>query len=144
MTEPASSAAAGIAAWKLGLLTKLGGLLGAGVIGGLLAAAADPAEAMPDRRKRFKLIVTQVTAGGTLSIACTPAVVRWLDSTLDWIDLDACATMHDCIGRWAEVALPVALLIGALSMGILGAAVKLRAIVRDRGAAALAKKAGLE
>ena len=41
---------------------------------------------------------------------------------------------------WLEIALPVALVIGALSWGVLGALVKLRALIRERGAAAVADR----
>lgn len=133
MTEPASSAVAGIAAWKLGLLGKLGALLGAGGIGALLIAAVDPAEAVADRKQRRRLIFTQVIVAGVMASMCTSAVVRWLASWNPWMQM---ATFED----WGEVALPVGLFIGALSWGVLGALVKLRALVKERGAEAVAAR----
>lgn len=139
MTEPATSAVAGVAAWKMGLLSKLGVLVGGGALGALLIAAVDPAEAEPDPRKRRRLIFTQVLVAGAMSMTFTPATVRWLASWNDWIQLGS-----GNFEAWAEVTLPVALTIGALGWGMLGAAVKLRQMVRDRGADAIAEKAGLK
>lgn len=144
MTEPATSAAAGIAAWKFGLLAKIGTLLGVGGIGGLLVAAADTAHVVPDRAQRLKLTFVQFVAAGVVSISCTPATMRWLDAMFDWINLAACSNWDECFQSWAELALPVGLLYGALSWGIIGMLVKLRIIVRDRGADAIAARAGLD
>lgn len=135
MPEPTASSAAGAAA----VLAKLGGLLGAGVVGALLVAAVDPAEALPDPKARRRLIALQVIVAGVVSTLCTKIVVRWLDATFDFIDLRGGG-----FDEWAEVALPVALLLGALSWGLLGAVVKLRALVRERGADAVADTIGLD
>jgi hypothetical protein len=135
MTEPASTAAAGMAAWKFGLLAKLGVLIGAGALGAMLIAAVDPAEAEPDPKKRRKLIFAQVVSAMVFSSFFTKPVVRWLDYALDWIDLSAGGAE-----AWLEIALPVGLLIGALSWGALGALVKLRKIIAERAAKAVADR----
>lgn len=137
--DGASGAAAGLAAAaKYGWLAKFVGLIGAGAVGAILIAAVDPAEAMPDPKKRRKLIFWQVVSAGVVSLIFTKIIVRWLDAHLDFIDLSS-----GDIDEWAEVALPVALLLGAMSWGVLGAMVKLRTLIQNRGARALAARLGL-
>lgn len=140
MPDPTMPSAAGLAAAaKYGWLAKMIGLLGAGAAGALIVAAVDPAEALPDPRKRRRLIALQVVVAGVVSTTCTRIVVRWLDASFGFIDLSG-----GDLDQWAEVALPVALLLGAMSWGVLGALVKLRALVRDHGAEAIASRFGLE
>lgn len=115
---------------------KLGSLAGIGIVGGLLIAAVDPTEAEPDPRRRRRLIVLQGFVAGVFSTTCTLPFVRWLDYMFDWINLGPGSTIED----WFEIALPVALFIGALSWGIVGALAKLRRIIRDRAADDIARR----
>lgn len=115
---------------------KLGSLAGIGVVGALLIAAVDPTEVEPDPRKRKRLIVAQVLTAGVMSTVFTLPVVRWLDYVSDWINLGRGASIED----WFEIAMPVGLLIGALSWGIVGALVKLRKLIRERGADEIARR----
>jgi hypothetical protein len=116
VTEPASTAAGAVAAWKFGLIHKLLTLIAIGGLGGLLIAAFDP----PKNR--------MVLFGQAL---------RALDYYAAWIDL---ATPE----QWLEAALPVGFLIGAMSWGLMGALVKLRELIRVRAARSLAEKAGFK
>jgi hypothetical protein len=127
--DGASGAAAGLA-WKLGLIQKLLALVGVGAVGAVVMASFDPP---PTRRAMF----AQALAAGVMAILFTPAMVRWLDSMFDWI------TVND-VESWAEVALPCGFMVGALSWGFIGALSKLRTIVKDKGADALARRAGIE
>lgn len=134
MAEPASGAGAGF------LAAKLGALLGAGALGAILIAAIDPYEAIQDPKKRRRLIFTQVLVAAVMAGFFTLPAVRMLDHLVSWIDLRAPGTT---IEDWLEVVSPVGLLIGALSWGILGAIVKLRQLIRDRGADVLGGRVGL-
>ena len=129
--DGASGAAAAGLAWKLGLIQKLAALVSVGAVGALVMAAVDP----PATRKALFL---QSLAAGLMSILFTPGIVRWLDSIFEFIDMRGAD-----VEQWAEVALPVGFILGALSWGILGAMVKLRALVKDRGAETLLKRTGL-
>lgn len=139
MTEPVSGAAGGavIAKWLWLPLAKLFGVSAAALIGALLVAAFDPAEAVPDPVKRRKLLFAQYTAGLTVAWMFTPATTRWIDHVADWFNP---VTVWD----WLEVALPVGFLYGGLAIGLIGALVRLRVLIRDRGATALAGRLGME
>lgn len=128
MTEPTSSSAAGVMAWKL---LGLSALISAGVLGAVFMAAFDPPK---DRKTLF----VQGAVAGTTSLIFGPLLVRWFDSWVDFIDL-AKATHLEAL----EVAAPIYLLTGALSWGVFAAIAKLRQIIRDRGAEAAAGKIGL-
>lgn len=135
--DGASGMAAAGLALKYGWAAKLTALIGVGTLSALLIAAIDPAEAIQDPKKRRKLILVQAFAAGIVAPLFTPATVRWIDSMLTWVDTT------QSIEAWAEIALPVGLLWGSLSWGILGAMVKLRQIVRDRAAGELARRVGI-
>lgn len=125
MTEPATAAAGGIAATKL-----LAGL-GAGLCGAIIMAAADP----PKTRGQ---LIGQATVAGTMGTLCTPWAVRVVDHLLPWVDL-ARAPWHEVL----EISGPVGLLIGAMSWGIVGMLVRLRAVISNRGAEKVAAAIGL-
>jgi hypothetical protein len=132
MSEPTTGAAAGIAAYKAGLLSKAAVAIGAGAIGALAMAAFDP----PASRKEMFF---QALAASTGSLFFGGAAVRALDAWAAWVDL----TKVDAVGYW-EWAAPVYFLVGALSWGAFGALAKLRKIIHDKGAARVAKAAGVE
>ena len=125
MSEPASAAGAVFGA-------KMVTALGAGALGAIVLGMVDP----PATRRQF---VAQGFVAGMCSIVGTPLTARWLDSMFDFIDLSHSAPVENVL----EVFTPVAFVIGALSWGVIGAMVKLRALVRDRAAERLAKAAGL-
>lgn len=140
MAADGASGAAGLAfAAKYGVFAKLGALLTAGAVGAILIAAVDPAEALPDPVKRRKLIVTQVIAAGVVCGMCGPLAVRWLGQSGGWFPVEP-----GDIGGWVELAMPVGLVLGGLSWGLIGAMVKLRQLIAARGAAAIADKAGIK
>lgn len=144
MIEPISPSAGGIAVGKwLWPIAKLLGIPAAGLIGALFVAAFDPAEAMPDPKQRRKLVFFQYTCGLTVAWLFTHATVRWLDHTLDWIDLPKILTTPEDVGLWLEVALPVGFIWGGVSIGLIGALVKLRKIIADRGAKVVADRVGM-
>lgn len=126
MTEPASSAAGAAAAWKLGLFGKLAALLLSGVVGAAIIAAVDPP-------KTRLMLFAQAATAGIVSIIFTPIAVRVLDHYVAWFNAQTASGVE-----MLEVVLPVGFLIGALSWGFVAAAAKLREIIRERGAAALA------
>ena len=128
MTEPTSSSAAGVIAWKF---LGLSALISAGVLGAVFMAAFDPPK---DRKTLF----AQGAVAGTTSLIFGPVLVKWFDSVVDFVDL-AKATHLEAL----EVAAPIYLLTGALSWGVFAAIAKLRQIIRDRGAEAAAGKLGL-
>lgn len=131
MSEPISAGAAGTAAlWKFGLGAGLA--VGSGILGGMIMAAFDP----PATRK---LLFAQGAAAGVGSLFFGPIAVRALDHYVDWIDL-AHATAFEAI----ETVAPVYLLVGTMSWGVFAALAKLRVIVKERGAAAVAAKTGLD
>lgn len=140
MAADGASGAAGLAfAAKYGLFAKLGALLAAGAVGAVLIAAVDPAEAMPDPRKRRKLIFTQVVSAGVVCGGFGPLAVRWLGRADGWFPV-----LANDVGGWVELAMPVGLVLGGLSWGLIGATVKLRQLISARGAAAIADRVGMK
>ena len=140
MAADGASGAAGLAfAAKYGVFAKLGALLGAGAVGAILIAAVDPAEAIPDPKKRRKLILTQVVTAAVVCGMCGPLAVRWLGRAGGWFPV----TPGD-VGSWVELAMPVGLVLGGLSWGLIGALVKLRQLIAARGAAAIADRVGIK
>lgn len=140
MAADGASGAAGLAfAAKYGVFAKLGALLGAGAVGAILIAAVDPAEAIPDPKKRRKLIASQVAAAGVVCGMCGPLVVRWLGRADGWFPVPA-----GDIGGWVELAMPVGLILGGMSWGLIGAMVKLRQLIAARGAGAIADRVGIK
>lgn len=140
MAADGASGAAGLAfAAKYGVFAKLGALLGAGAVGAILIAAVDPAEAIPDPKKRRKLILTQVVTAAVVCGMCGPLAVRWLGRADGWFPV----TPGD-VGSWVELAMPVGLILGGLSWGLIGALVKLRQVIAARGAAAIADRVGIK
>jgi hypothetical protein len=140
MAADGASGAAGLAfAAKYGLFAKLGALLAAGAVGAVLIAAVDPAEAMPDPKKRRKLIFTQVVAAGVVCGGFGPLAVRWLGRADGWFPVAA-----SDVGGWVELAMPVGLVLGGLSWGLIGATVKLRQLIAARGASAIADRVGIK
>lgn len=143
MIEPSSGAAGGAAFAKwLWPLAKILGVPVAGLIGALLVAAFDPAEAVPDPKKRRRLLVLQYTTG--LIVACffTLGTVRWMDHNWEWVNLPKVLTTPEDISAWLEVALPVAFLWGGLAIGFIGALVKLRFLISERAAKVIAARLG--
>ncbi|KPF66128.1 hypothetical protein IP84_17090 [beta proteobacterium AAP99] len=132
MSEPTTGAAAGIAAYKAGLFTKLGVALGAGLLGGAIMAAFDPPK---DRKELAK----QGAAAGMGGIFFGPIAARVVDYYVPWIDLNTVGQ----VAYW-EFAGPIFFLCGALSWGVFGALAKARQILRDKAAERLAKAAGIE
>lgn len=126
-------AAAGLAV-KFGWAAKIAAVVASGTIGALLIAAVDPGEVLQDPKKRRRLIYLQVMCAAILAPIMTPVTVRWLDSTFDFMRVSV------SLEQWSEVALPVALFWGAMAWGILGAMVKLRMIIKNRGADAVSDK----
>lgn len=129
MSEPISGTAAGIFSWKGALW--IGALLGSGVLGGMIMASFDPP-------KTRKLLFLQGAAAGIGSLFFGPIVLRALDHYTDWINLATASPIE-----MLEIAAPVYLLIGTLSWGVFAALAKLRELIRERGAAALADKIGM-
>jgi hypothetical protein len=136
MSEPASSLGGYALAKWLWPIAKVFGVPAAGLAGALIVAAFDPHEAEPDPLKRRKLLRVQYVTGLVVAFFFTPGTVAWLDHILPWVDL---VTVED----WLQVALPVGFLYGALAIGFIGALVKLRQIIADRGANAIADRIGL-
>lgn len=136
-TPQMSAETAGAVAYGLG--AKLGALLGAGALGALLIAAVDPAEAMPDGKKRRRLIFVQVVAGIVVCAFFGPGLVSWLVKPTGWVPI----APGDIFGL-IEVVMPVGLLLGALSWGLIGVIVKLRHLIATRGADAIAKHVGID
>lgn len=130
VTEPASTAAGAVAAWKFGLLHKLAALAATGVVGGLLIAAFDPP-------KNRMALFGQAAVAGFLSLLLTLPVLRALDYYAAWLDLSSPE-------QWLEAALPVGFLIGAMSWGAMGALVKLRELIRVRAARSIAESVGMK
>jgi hypothetical protein len=135
-TTQMSAETAGAVAYGLG--AKLGALLGAGALGALLIAAVDPAEAMPDPKKRRRLIFVQVIAAIVVCGFFGPGLVSWLVKPTGWVPVPA----GDILAL-IEVVMPVGLLLGALSWGLIGVIVKLRHLIATRGADVVAKHVGL-
>jgi hypothetical protein len=132
MSEPTTGAAAGIAAYKAGLFTKLAVALGAGLIGGLVMAAFDPPK---DRKELAK----QGAAAGAGGIFFGPIAARWVDHLLPWVDLKSAGAVE----YW-EFAGPVFFLCGALSWGVFGALARARQIIKDKAADKIAKATGVQ
>lgn len=139
MSHDAVGAGMSASAAGYSLAAKFVALGGAGVIGALLIAAADPSEAIPDPKKRRKLIFFQVVTALLVCSMVGPGLVSWLVKPTGWFPVAA----GDIVGL-IEVAMPVGLVLGGLSWGLIGAGVKLRQLIHDRGAALVAKKTGLE
>lgn len=136
MTEPASAAVAGYAAAKSGLLGKLLGLLAIGSLGAFLVALADPLPDNTPRKQRVRLLFAQFLSAGVIALLFTQPAVHYLDHAFDWINVfDA--------ESWFEVAMPTGFILGALGWGLVGMLVKLREIIRLRGADAIAAKVGI-
>lgn len=110
---------------------KLLSLLGVGAAGAIVMAAVEPPQT---RRALF----VQACVAGFVALLFTPGAVRALVAA-GWV-----APFGGDVERWAEVALPCGFLLGALSWGLVGALVKLRAILRDRAADALARRVGVD
>ena len=130
MSEPVSSAAGGIVGWKF--LLSFGALVSSGVLGGAIMAAFDPP------KSRLQLFL-QGAAAGVGSLFFGPIAVRVLDHYTEWVDL-ANAGHVDLL----TFAAPVYLVIGTLSWGVFSALAKLRELIKNRGADAVAHKIGLE
>jgi hypothetical protein len=138
MSEPASSIGGGIALAKwLWPAAKILGIPAAGFLGALIVAACDPAEAVPDPIKRRKLIRAQYISGITVAWLFTPGTVTWVDHAFDWFNP---VTPMD----WLEVGLPIGFIYGALAIGFIGALVKLKTLIAERGAGVIAGKVGLD
>lgn len=134
----AETTAAGILAAKYGVVAKLSALLTAGAAGAVLIAAFDPAEAVQDPRARRKLLFAQVISAAIVAGMVGPVVVSWLGRPAGLLPVAAGDTM-----AWVELSMPVGLVLGCLSWGIIGAAVKLRQLIADRGAQAVAGRVGI-
>lgn len=104
-------------------LYKLGAALGVGVVGAACIAAFDPPKT---KRELF----TQAASAGAVSILFGNAATKLADAWFTSLTYD-------------DLHLPVCFLVGALSWGALGALAKLRTMIRERGADAVAGKAGL-
>jgi hypothetical protein len=138
MTEPASAAAAGFAAAKYGLLGKLASLFAVGALGAFLVVLADP---MPDntpRAVRIRVLFAQFLSAGVVALLFTLPVLRIAGATWEW----ARVAPGDIEG-WLTLALPVGLILGALGWGLIGALLKLRNLIRDRGGVAAAARMGI-
>ncbi len=129
MAEPVSSAASGGAMWKaVGFSSAL---IGTGILGAVLIAAFDPP-------KTKKGLFAQSAIGGIMSLVFGPLAVRAADHYFDFINL-ANASALDGL----QQAAPVYFLVGALGWGACGALVKLRELIRDKGATIIAGKGGI-
>lgn len=137
-TMSAETTAAGILAAKYGVFSKVAALLTAGAVGAVLIAAFDPAEAVPDPKARRKLILVQVVTAALVAGMVGPVVVSWLGKPTGFLPVSA----GDALG-WIELAMPVGLLLGGLSWGLIGALVKLRKLIADRAAQVVADRVGL-
>jgi hypothetical protein len=127
--EPISGAAAGIIGWKA---LGFGALVGTGVVGALMMAVFDPP-------KDKKTMLKQALVAAVSSLFFGPAAVRTFDHFFDFINLATASGLE--VLEWGA---PIYFLIGAFSWGAFGAAVRLREIIRDRGAQKLAAKVGLD
>lgn len=136
MHMPTETAAGVALAAKYGLLAKLAALMGTGALGAVLIAAVDPAEAIPDPIKRRKLIVTQVIVALIVAGICGPLVTSWLGRPGGWFPVEPSWNLT----AWLELAMPVGLFLGAMSWGFIGAAVKLRILIAERGAQLVADR----
>lgn len=128
MAEPISGAAGAAFGWKA---AGFGALIGSGILGGLIMAVFDPP-------KSRGLLALQGAAAGIGSLFFAPICVRAIDHYVDWLNLSTASSVEVL-----ETAAPIYLLVGCLSWGVFGALAKLREIIRDRGAAKLAEKAGI-
>jgi hypothetical protein len=138
MTEPASGAVGAIAAWKLGVLHKVLALFGIGALGAWLIAIADPTPESATRKERARIFFLQSLAAGVMALLFTVPAMRFLGSMFEW----AKPTPGDP-ESWLTTALPIGFLIGALSWGLVGALVKLRQLLNERGAKAIGERVGL-
>lgn len=117
-----------LASAATGLGLKLGAAAGAGVLGALVMAMVDPP------RTRRELFV-QATVAAIGSMIFGPVAVKALSKEFDWYSLANLAGVD-----YIQMVMPVYFLTGAMSWGVFGALAKLRAIVRTRGAEAVADK----
>lgn len=122
-----SAEAAGV-----GLLWKALASLGAGVLGAAIMAAVDP----PTTRKE---LFSQAAVAGVGSLVFGPVVLRVVNHFVPFLGTDN-KTVWDLF----EVAVPVYFLVGAISWGFFGAVAKVRKMIADKAASALAKKLGVE
>ena len=95
---------------------------GAGVLGAAVMAAVDPP------KTRWELFLHGATALAG-SVVFGPVAVRVVAQFIPWIGATD-----------IEVVVPIYFLVGALSWGVFGAIAKARALIRDRGADAIAKR----
>ena len=107
-----------------GLLWKLGVSIGAGVLGASIMAAMDPPTT---KRELFK----QAAVAGVGSMVFGP------------VALTVVSHYAPFLANSLETAVPVYFLVGALAWGVFGAIAKLRVLIRDRAANALAVKFGV-
>lgn len=131
----AAQAAAGAGA--VGIV-KIAALLGGGALGALVIAAVDPAEAEPDPKKRRRLIFSQVMVASVVAGVFGKLVTTWLGKPGGWIPIEP-----GNVEAWIELGMPVGLVLGALSWGLVGVLVKLRKVIAERAADAVANKVGL-
>lgn len=127
MSEPASTGLAGALGWKA---LGLGALIGAGVLGAVVAAVFDPPK---DRKTMFK----QFAVAGISSLFFGPLALRFIDQWIEWVDFKTMSPVD--LLEWSA---PVYLLIGALSWGLFGAVVRMRQIIRERGADEVWRRGG--
>lgn len=127
--EPVSSAATGGALWKaLGLGSAL---VGSGVVGALLIASFDPP-------KTKKGLFAQAAVAGIVSLVFGPLAVRTADHYFDFITITGAEAL-DAL----QQAAPIYFIVGAMSWGLCGAAVKLRQWIHDKGATIITNRTGI-
>ena len=107
-----------------GLLIKAASTIGVGVLGAAIMAAFDP----PQSRKELFL---HATLAGVGSFVFGPLALM-------------AATKFVTFATPGELLMPVYFLVGALSWGAFGAIAKLRKLISDKGASALADRVGLK
>lgn len=138
MTEPASSAVGAVAAWKLGLIHKVLALFGIGALGAWLIAIADPTPEGATRQERTRIFFLQGLVAGVMALLFTVPAMRFLGATFEWAK-----PVPGDPESWLSTALPIGFLIGAMSWGLAGALVKLRQLLKERGAKAIGDHVGL-
>lgn len=138
-TMSAETTAAGILAAKYGLVAKLAALFAAGGLTAVMIAAFDPAEAMPDPKRRRRLLFAQVITAALVAVMVGPLVVSWLGKPGGYFPVQP-----GDMQAWIELAMPVGLILGGLSWGFIGALVRLRRLIAERGAQIVADRVGLK
>jgi MFS family permease len=103
---------------------KFGFVAGAGMAGAAIMAILDP----PKTRKELFL---QGMCAGVGSIVFGPAALSWVAGFLG----DALV-----VNNFQDWALPVYFLVGSLSWGVFGMLVKLRVLIKEKGAEKIAEK----